>query len=321
MKKVTIFIIHCFLCLTVIAQKKDIQGFENFKKVLPYMIKGLSKETPKNFSDNTSGKFYKPWDIEKLSLDEIKNITEKLEKNKRFRVRKEYTGIWKLSFFSKLKNYESIKAIYEADGRLSNVFVTIDSINALDEKGSSIIIKNEGSIKNNEGTTLTFNSGQVTTTFPVKKEYEKITGSIQISLHEYANFYHQSFSKKDTKSFNLGNNKGLKILKIVKNKAYIEVPTKIENLEIVSVNKKGERFSSNTKTFLPKKVYDFVEQGKTNEEEVNNFIKNLKYEDVYSGSKIIIYEANGIIKNLYLYIKSTPKKLNTQNIVISLDKW
>ena len=302
----------------IIGQNNDL---DNFKKFLPYIIKGLQQPKPeKQLDENTSGVFQKPWEVKKLQDSEIQNIIKKIIDNKRFKVKKDYTGEWKLDFFSKLKNFESIEEIYKSNGALSNTFVQVSEIKILDEANSSAYFINKNkSIKSNESKKLNFNSGQVHTTFPIIKEYSNLNGSIKVTLKEYSKIRYKAFQKNDTDiEFNLGDIKNIKLLRIDKNKAYFILPKVVDNIEITSTNVKNETHSSQSISKIPKKVYDFATKDNLTDESINSFIKNLSKQDVYENYQMLIYETNGIIDNLYIYLKSNPIDLASKTIEIKL---
>lgn len=302
----------------VIGQNNDL---DSFKKFLPYIIKGLQKTKPqKQLDEKTVGVFQKPWNIKKLQDSETQDILKKLVDNKRFRIKKDYTGEWKLDFFSKLKSFETIEEIHKSDGALSNTFIQVSEIKILDETNNSAYLNDEKkSIKNNESKELEFNSGQINTTFPIKKEYANLSGSIKITLKEYSQIEHKAFQKNDKDiEFNLGEFKGLKLLKIEKNKAYFVLPTKIDNIEITSTNKKNEKHASQSKSNIPKKIYDYATKDNLTDESIKLFIKNLSRQDVYEKQQMLIYETNGTIDNLYIYLKSKQADLISKKLNIEL---
>ncbi|WP_146052826.1 hypothetical protein [Aquimarina sp. I32.4] len=308
--------------ISVIGQDKRKEEFEGFKKFLPYIIKGFQEESisSKQINEETSGVFNKPWEVKKLQEAEVNTIIDKLATNKRFKIKKDYTGEWKLDFFSKLKNYESIEEIHKSNNRLSNVFIQISEIQIQDDKSVSVYIDDKNkNIKNNESKDLEFSSGQIHTTFPIKEEYSNLNGNITITLKGYASVAYKEFQKEDKDiTFDLGNNKGIKLLKINKNIAYFVLPTKIDDVDIISTNKKNEKFSSHSKSMIPEKVYDFAKKDNLTEASIQSFIDTLSQEDVYQKSQLLKYETNGNIESLYIFIKSNEVDLGAKKLKIEM---
>lgn len=323
MKKIKIILLISLLNLSypVIGQHKGLEEFESFKKFLPFIIKGLQtkSESNKQIDEQTSGIFQKPWNVKKLKESDVNEIIDKISINKRFKIKKDYTGEWKLDFFSKLKDFESIEDIHKSNERLSNVFIKISEIIILDNDSISVYVDNKNKrVKNNESKELEFNSGQIHTTFPIKEEYPNINGSITISLKAYKDIKFKEFEKNDKDiKFDLGDIKGIKLLKIENNEAYFVLPTKIDGIEITSTNGNNEKFSSQSKSTIPKKVYDFATKDTLTDQSIKTFIDKLSQDDVYANSQLLKYETNGNIENLYIYMKS--REINLRSIKLKIE--
>ncbi len=320
MKKLLVLLILFTSINVSYGQEIDSVDFENFKKFLPYMLKGMNEASSKELDERTSGKFKKPWKIKALEKGKAEKILSKLVENRRFEIEKDYQGEWKLKFFSKLQDFETADEIYESNGLLSNVYIQISDIKILDEKGNSIYVTGQNkSVRNNESHELDFNSSQINTTFPINGNYKNVKGNITITMKEFSDIQYMEFDRNARNViFNLGGYKGIELLKVEKNKAYFVLPTVIKGLQIVSTNKNNENFSMNMVANFPKKIYDFgVIKGRT-DEDINKFIEELSMDEVYRKSKILIYETNGTIENLYIFKKSKQVELGTRTLEILL---
>lgn len=307
---------------SVISQNNDSQEFEDYKKFLPFVIKGLTKDDkPKKTLDGeTSGVFKKPWNIKKLQSSEIENIMNKLVENKRFKVRKDYTDEWKLRFSSNFNTFSSFEEIRESNANLSNTFIKVSEIEILDENNISVYIDDyDKTLRSNESKELDFNGGQINTTFQIKEELSTLKGNITITLNEYSSVKYKELKKTENDvEFKIGEVKGIKLLKVLENRAYFILPTKLDDIEITATNIKKERFTSESKLYIPKKVYDFAKNNNITDETIKSFIDKLSIDDVYSKPQILIFETNGNIENLYFYIKSQEVNLGSKKVEIKL---
>lgn len=321
MKKTTkLLILFMSINFFSFGQEKDSLGFENFKKFLPYVMKGISNDSTKELDERTSGEFQKPWKVKRLQNGEVDEMFIKLVNNQEFKIEQDYRQEWKLDFFTQLQSFETIEEIYKSNNALSNIVIQVSDIMILDDGGENIYLEdNTKIVKNNESKELTFNSGQINTTFPIRGEYISVNGSILLNILEYTNIVYKEFNEEFKNiEFDLGEYKGLKLLKVDRNRAYFILPTIIDDIEITSTNKQNEEFSSHSKLKLPYKVYDFVMNEKLDENTINSFIDKLTIEDVYEKSQILIYETNGSIENLYIHIKSKPINLGSKTLEIKI---
>lgn len=318
-KTITSVFFFC-ISLNLYCQKSDSTALNDFKKFLPYILKGMSTESSKELDQETSWEFYKPWKVAELKSEAVNDLLAKIEKNSTFDVSKDYTGEWKLNFSSKLKDFETIQEIYESNGRLSNVYIKVSDISILDGNDEPIYVSDsEKNIRYNEGNKLKFNSGQIHTTFPIKGEYRDAKGSIKVTLNEYSKIQFNEFDKAQTDiSFDLGQYKNIKLLRIDKNRAYFILPSIIDDVEIKATNQDNEEFSSSSKSKLPKKIYDFGNKKELTDEEIKEFIESLTFDDVFKSEQMLIYETNGDIENLYIYLKSDQKELGSKILNIKI---
>lgn len=317
---IAVFLLTLFLNVSLSGQNKDSLEFEGLKQFLPYVLKNISKEKPMELEESTSGLFFKPWEVDRLSDAEVNDVLEKLVANKRFSVEKDYRGDLKLEFFSKLQDFPTIEEIQKSNGLLSNSFIDVSDIDIADENGNSIYIDGEKkNVRYNESKELTFNMGQVSTSFPIREDYSQINGSIRITIKEYTDIQFREFQKgAQNVSFDLGETKNIKLQKIAKNRAFFVVPANAGEVDIISTNKEGHKFTMHTKSTLPLKVYEFAMKPGITDEEIDSFIEELTYEDVLNTGNIIIYETNGSIENLYIYQKSKPHELGSKELEIHL---
>ncbi len=320
MKKLLVLLILFTSINISYGQEVDSVDFENFKKFLPYMLKGMNEESSKELDEKTSWKFEKPWKVKALEKEHVNEILDTLSDNKEFEIEKDYQGEWKLKFFSKLQDFETAEEIYKSNGLLSNVYIQISDIKILDEKGNSIYVTDQNkSVRSNESKELDFNSSQISTTFPINGDYKNVKGNIKITLKEFLDIQYMEFDKNARNViFNLGEHKGIELLKVEKNKAYFVLPTVIKGLQIETTNEDDENFSSTSTFQLPKKIYDFAMIKDKTEEEISSFIEELSMDDVYRKSQIWIHETNGTIENLYIFKKSKIIELGTRTLDITI---
>ncbi len=318
-KSITTVFFFC-ISLSLFCQKSDSTALNDFKKFLPYILKSVGEESSKELDQETSGEFSEPWKVAKLKSEEVSDLLTKIEQNATFNVKKDYTGEWKLNFSSKLKDFEIIQEIYESNSRLSNVHIEVVDISIIDSNDEDIYYSDpEKNIKYNEGNKLNFNSGQIHTSFPIKGEYQDAQGSITVTLNEYSKVQFKEFDKSQTDiSFDLGQYKNIRLLRIDKNRAYFVLPVIIDDIEITATNQDNEKFNSSSKSKLPKKIYDFGNKKDLTEEEINEFIKSLTFDDVFKSEQMLIYETNGDIENLYIYLKTNPKELASKVLNIKI---
>lgn len=318
-KSITTVFFFC-ISLNLFCQKSDSTALNDFKKFLPYILKGIGTESSKELDQETSGEFYKSWKVANLKSEEVSDLLAKIEENATFSVAKDYTGEWKMNFSSKLKDFETIQEIYKSNGRLSNVYIKVSDISILDANNDPIYISDsEKNIKYNEGNKLNFKSGQIHTTFPIKGEYPNAKGNIKITLNEYSKIQFKEFDKSQTDiSFDLGQYKNIRLLRINKNRAYFVLPAIIDDIEITATNQDNEKFNSSSKSKLPKKIYDFGNKKDLTDEEINEFIKSLTFDDVFKSEQMLIYETNGDIENLFIYLKTNPKELASKVLNIKI---
>lgn len=239
--------------------------------------------------------------------------------NKEFKIEKDNNNEWKLDFFSKLAKYESLEEIIKSDASLSNAFISTSGIKIMDDNGKSVYLEESSNrVKYNSSTKMEFKSGQINTSFLIEDNTPIVKGENTLLLKEYGNIEYQEFENGfKTTSFNLGENKGILLYKVEKNRAYFVTPSIIEDLKIISTNDKNKIFSRTSKTSIPKVIYDFGMSRNLNDIEIKEFVDNLSLDDV-NGEQIVIYESNGIIKSLYIFIKSSPKTLVSRKIQIEL---
>jgi len=322
MNKLSFYLIAGILSVSnsIYAQELDTVGFNNFKRVIPYMIKGMAKEKSANINDITAGQFVKPWKVEKLSIEESNTVLDRFVFNSEFEIEQDYNDDWKLRFFSKIEDHPTIEAIYKSNEIFSNAFIAISNIEIVDSIGNDIYVNgSDKRIKDNIATELNISSSQISTNFLIGKKHDSVGGSFTLSLKEFETINFKEFENSfDSVSFDLGNYKNLTLLKVEENKAYFITPTKIENIEISATNENNETFASNGKGNLPIRIYEFAKTKNTDDDAINKFIETLTIDEVYKGAQVIVYETNGFIKNLYIYIKSEPKILASRKLRIKL---
>ncbi|MFD2909016.1 hypothetical protein ACFSX9_09725 [Flavobacterium ardleyense] len=231
------------------------------------------------------------------------------------RIEQDHAGKWNLNILCNVEISANNNIPKSNNQILSNAFIETLHVELYDENGISILVENEKgqSIKSN------FNSGSVNIDIPITGEHKNVNGIVNFTVNEYSNLSYKEFKKNSKNvSFDLGNVQGIKLLSIEKNKAYLLLPSKNSEIEINATNKSNENFAEVAKLTIPKTIYDFSKRKDLTDESIQNFVNELSYADAYKNSQILILETNGIIENLYIYLKSEPKVLSTEIIKLQL---
>ena len=300
--------------------QSEIEELNQIKQFLPYTIKAIQEDEKKELNQRTAGIFEKPWLVKKINTEIAQDILSSVVENKRFNIEKDYNEKWSVDFYSKINPNSYIKDVYNSNRLLSNVFVELSNIQFYDYNDMSIIDNIERNIKVNQSTKLNFHTGSIQSNFPITNDYyNKASGSLQMSLMEYQEISFVILKKDDVnKNFKLGNKKGFKLLKIDNNKAYIYLPYPIDNIIITSTNDKNEKYGEHAEMILPEKVFNYAIGNDVNEKSTEELIEQLTVEDFEKKSQILMYQTNGTIENLYIYLKINPKVLASKTIKIKL---
>lgn len=323
--KTTSILLIFFLTIssTLFAQKKSEIELNQFKQFVPFLIKGISENktdiVSEKLNQRTIGLFQKPWLTKKINKEITQKVISSIVKNVNFNVEKDYREKWSLNFYSKIDTNSVIKDVYKSNSLLSNVFVDVSNINIVDNSNNSIIETEERKIKINETTKLNFHSGVINTNFPIKKDYKNVTGTIKLTLKEFEKIDYKEFKVGDENlNFDLGDFKNIKLLKTDVNKAYIYLPKPIKNIEITSTNKDGEMYGEDMIMSIPKNIFDYANGNEITDKSTKILIDNLTIEDLREKHQILVYQTNGRIQNLYIYIKNKPIELISRIIKIKL---
>ncbi|MBD0825522.1 hypothetical protein [Aestuariibaculum marinum] len=323
MRKQIILLITLLTFSNLIFGQKSEKELKQYKQFLPYIIKGL-KETNKNYAtekidQRTVGLFEKPWLIKKIKKETAEEILNSIIENKSYIIEKDYREKWNLNFSSQINTNREIKDVYNSNAQLANMFVAISNVELIDKNKTSIIETEERKIQINQSRELNFQTGGIQCSFPLKKEYENISGNIKLTLTEYQTISYKEFnSSSENEVFDLGNEKKLKLIKIENNKAYFYLPKSIDNIKISSVNKKGKEYGENAKMQIPEIIFNYGIGKDITDAKTKSLIDNLTLEDLNEKPQILMYETNGTIEQLYIYLKSNPKGLASEKMEIKL---
>jgi hypothetical protein len=320
-QSIVFVLIIIFTSNFIFGQTKDNTEVEQIKKFLPYIIKGLQeidkKPTTKKIDQRVVGLFEKPWLAKKIEQETARELLNSIFKNKSSNIKKDYRGKWNLNFSSQINPNKVITDVYNSNAILGNVFVTISNVELIDDNNVSIIETEERKIKINQSKKINFQTGGLQISFPLKKEYKNVAGSLNLTLKEFQSINYKEFnSNSKNEVFDLGGTKNLKLLKIENNKAYFHLPKAIENIKISSTNKKGEKYGENSKMSIPKVIFDYGTGGNITESDTKSLIENLTLEDLKEKPQVLMYETNGTIEQLYIYLKSNPKDLISKKMEI-----
>ncbi|EIJ40341.1 hypothetical protein JoomaDRAFT_3398 [Galbibacter orientalis DSM 19592] len=323
MRKQIILLIALLTFSNLIFGQKSEKELKEYKQFLPYIIKGL-KDSKENFStekidQRTVGLFQKPWLTKKIEKEIAEDILNSIIDNKSYNIEKDYREKWNLNFSSQINANKVIRDVYNSNTLLANLFITISDIEFVDANKISIIDTVERKIQINQSRKLHFQTGGVQSSFPLKKEYGNVSGSMNLTLTEYQTISYKEFnSSNENETFDLGNEKELKLLKIENNKAYFYLPKLIDNIKISTTNKKGEEYGENAKMQIPKTIFDYGTGENMTESNTKSIIDNLTLKDINEKPQILLYETNGTIENLYIYLKTNPKELISKRVEIKL---
>lgn len=323
MKKQTILLITFLTLTNLIFGQKNEEELKQYKQFLPYIIKGVKESknnlTSEKLDNRVVGEFNKPWEVKKLNKETSEQTIISIIENYSLNSEQDYREKWNLNFSSTINKNSAIEDTSKSDYILSNTLISISEIKLFDEQNNSIIEKEERKIKINQSTNLEFHSAGINIVFPLEKEYKSIKGSIKLTLVEFETIKYKELKKSDTNIvFDLGDVKGIELLKIDNNKAYFYLPTLIESITIVSTNKENKKYAESTIMPIPKSVYEFGLKDNLNDELIKSFAENVTLEDITKKPQILIYQTNGIIENLYIYLKSNPIDLTSRKIEIKL---
>lgn len=321
-KPTTILIVLLIFSNLMLGQKNE-EELKQYKQFLPHIIKNLHKVENDSNTEKLNYKvaslFNEPWEVEKLDEEATKKTITAIVENYRLNIEQDYRKKWNLNFFSTINKNSAIEDTSNSDNILSNTFISISQIELLDENNNSAIAKEERKIKINQATDLQFYNAGIHVDFPLEKEYKNIKGSIKLTLKEFKTIDYKAFKKTDKAVlFNLGDINGIKLLKIEKNKAYFYLPIPIKNIKIASTNNENKVFTENAQMPLPESVYNFGIKEGLNNDLIKSFVKKITLDDVNNNSQILIYQTNGTIENLYIYLKSNPIDLISRTIKINL---
>lgn len=323
MRKQIILLITLLTFSNLIFGQKSEKELRQYKQFLPYIIQDL-KETNKNYATEkidhrTVGLFEKPWLIKKIKKETAEEILNSIIENRSYIIEKDYREKWNLNFSSQINTNREIEDVYNSNTQLANMFVAISNIELIDKNKISIIETEERKIQINQSRELNFQTGGIQCSFPLKKEYENISGNIKLTLTEYQTISYKEFnSSSENEVFDLGNEKKLKLIKIENNKAYFYLPKSIDNIKISSVNKKSEEYGENAKMQIPEIIFNYGIGKNITDAKTKSLIDNLTLEDLNEKPQILMYETNGTIEHLYIYLKSNPKELASEKMEIKL---
>ena len=323
MRKQIILLITLLTFSNLIFGQKSEKELRQYKQFLPYIIQDL-KETNKNYATEkidhrTVGLFEKPWLIKKIKKETAEEILNSIIENRSYIIEKDYREKWNLNFSSQINTNREIEDVYNSNTQLANMFVAISNIELIDKNKTSIIETEERKIQINQSRELNFQTGGIQCSFPLKKEYENISGNIKLTLTEYQTISYKEFnSSSENEVFDLGNEKKLKLIKIENNKAYFYLPKSIDNIKISSVNKKSEEYGENAKMQIPEIIFNYGIGKNITDAKTKSLIDNLTLEDLNEKPQILMYETNGTIEHLYIYLKSNPKELASEKMEIKL---
>ncbi|WP_139262274.1 hypothetical protein [Flavobacterium degerlachei] len=323
MKKQTIILFTLMTLSNLIFGQNSEEELKHYKQFLPYMIKGLQESkndsSIKKLDNRVVGIFNKPWEVKKINEKTIIETITAITANNSLNIEQDYRQKWNLNFTSAINKNNAIEDTSNIDYILSNTFVSVSEIKLFDENNNSAIEKEERKIKINQSTDLEFYNSVINIDIPLKKEYRNLNGSIKLTLKQFETIEYKELKNTDENIlFNLGNIEGIKLLKIEKNKAYFYLPRSIENIKIVSTNKEDKKYGENTLMPIPKSVYDFGMKDHLNEDLIKPFIEKVTLHDINEKPQILIYETNGNIENLYIYLKLSPVDLTSRTIEIKL---
>lgn len=94
------------------------------------------------------------------------------------------------------------------------------------------------------------------------------------------------------------------------------MPKPIKNIEITSTNKDGEMYGEDMIMSIPKNIFDYANGNEITDKSTKILIDNLTIEDLREKHQILVYQTNGRIQNLYIYIKNKPIELISRTIKI-----
>jgi len=310
MKKIILLALILFSSLNY-SQNSEEKELEKMKKILPFLMKGLKSEmkSEKELDEKYFGKFHKPWEIEKKEKAEIEEIINALANNYKVEIQ-ENNRLW---FSTQHKVFKTIKEIENSDGLLSNLYLEPTKVNIFNEQGISIYNQ-----KNKKIEKIKFISGQINTHLKIDEHPNKLNGKINLVFSEFSKIEFKEFKKTDKNiQFNLDTIKNVQLLKVQRNKAHFVLPFKTNEIEVTLTTNNDEILKKDC-TVLPKKVYDFIVTNQLTDENIDLFISQLTYNDLYNKEFVYIYETNGIIENVYAYFKLNPKTLTEKEIMIKL---
>lgn len=314
MKKRNFWIIIIILSISLnlhSQNENDSISLIKFKKFLPYILEPESDNEYPKIDNRVSGIFEKPWKLKNTNENKALSILEEFIDKSTVSTEIDFKKLPRLKFSSNIRNIDISKC--------ENLNIIIEDFKIKDSKDNSIVRINNGNQKYNESKILDFDNNNLIRTFPITNKLDTIFGEINFSINEYRKFSFKEILKTDRNlNFEIENFK-IKLLKIEKNKAYFLLPkNKIENLIIVGINKKGEKYTSEMTIQLPKKVFDFKsKQDLTNKKLVNEFINSLSYNDIFNSENILTFKTNGEIEKLFVYKKSENLKLGEKEYLIN----
>lgn len=310
---IIILLITLIISTSIFGQEKDSLKFDRFKKFLPYSIKGIQdiQQSDDNISERTSGMFEKPWTTKKMDMNLAKRLGDKIAQSNIIRIKKTSRGMPYLNILSTI----NLLSTDEKENSFPNVYIEVLNAKINDNNGKPAI-----NTEDNEPINSPYNdNGTVELKIPLKENYEHLNGTVEISVNEFDNVVFKELNKdNESIKFDLGTTKGIELLKIEKNRAYILFPSKIPEIKIKATNESNEKFAENGKLTVPKRVYEFSKSENLTEESIQNFINTISYEEAFNSPKVVILETNGIIENLYVYLKQEPKRLSATTVEIKL---
>ncbi len=324
-EKTLLYILFVFTTILHSQNEQLLRYKKELPKVIDY-IEQLQVDKGSFFAHQENEKvidsFQKPWEMNLLNKELAKDILDVLEKNKSYHVKRSYYDPTKWNFifscFSARAAGEKIRNFFFRYDPYPNLFITISNIKLVDSNNVSIAMKKETRtdvVKDAMFNNVVRFDGYI----PITDKSEKIHGSIDLSLKTFKKIDHKSFNKEDKEvAFNLGDIEGLQLIKIEKNKAYFYLPKYIDDIEIVSTNKKEKMFAVQQEFICSKIIVDYAMGGKVKKKSTELLIENIKEEDLIDKPQILIHETNGTIENLYIYKKSNPVILNSKKIEISI---
>lgn len=317
-KKIILLLLICGS--NILFGQNENNQLNQVKKFLPYVIKGLQETNsqPQKLDQRTVGIFEKPWETPKVKKEIAEDLLNAIITNKSFDVEKDYSGKWNFNFSSKINKNSYIKDTYNSNHLLANLFVEVSNTVLTNKNNESIIDKEKRQVRINKVTQLNFHTGVIQNNVPIKKSYPKVTGSMHLSLKEFEKIAVKEFKPNSkNEKFDLGNIKGLKLLKIENNKAFLYLPKAIENIKIISTNQKDEKYGQHAKMSMPKKVFDYATGTNVNANATKLLIDELTMEDFQEKPQILVYQTNGTIANLYVFVKSTPIELTAKKMEVN----